>query len=57
MSAVDTPIFLKAFFGLEGHVTNNIIDSLSFILHYATSYDDINWNEYPPKELVIINES
>jgi len=50
--AKDPVIFLKAHLGLTGHVTNNKFDNLSFILHYATSYDDINWNEYS-KELVI----
>ena len=52
MTAKDSIVFLKAHLGLNGHVINNKFTNLSFILHYATSYDDINWNEYS-KELVI----
>lgn len=50
--AKDPVIFLKAHLGLIGNVINNEFINLSFILHYATSYDEINWNEYS-KELVI----
>jgi hypothetical protein len=52
MAAEDSIVFLKAHLGLIGNVINNEFINLSFILHYATSYDDINWNEYS-KELVI----
>ena len=52
MSVKDSIVFLKAHLGLNGHVINNEFTNLSLILHYATSYDDINWNEYS-KELVI----
>ena len=52
MTSKDSIVFLKAHLGLNGHVINNKFTNLSFILHYATSYDDINWNEYS-KELVI----
>ena len=50
--AGDISVFLKAHLGLTGRAINNEFNNLSFILHYATSYDDINWNEYS-KELVI----
>ena len=50
--AEDISVFLKAHLGLTCHVIDNEFINLSFILHYATSYDDINWNEYS-KELVI----
>ena len=52
MTAEDSIVFLKAHLGLTGHIVDNKFVNLSFILHYATSYDDINWNEYS-KELVI----
>ena len=52
MTAKDSIVFLKAHLGLTGHIVDNKFVNLSFILHYATSYDDINWNEYS-KELVI----
>ena len=52
MTSENFTVFLKAHLGLNGHVINNEFINLSFILHYATSYDDINWNEYS-KELVI----
>ncbi len=52
MTSKDPIIFLKAHLGLTGHIVDNKFTNLSFILHYATSYDDINWNEYS-KELVI----
>lgn len=52
MTSENFTVFLKAHLGLNGHVINNKFINLSFILHYATSYDDINWNEYS-KELVI----
>ena len=52
MTAKDPIVFLKAHLGLNGHIVDNKFTNLSFILHYATSYDDINWNEYS-KELVI----
>ena len=52
MTAKDSTVFLKARLGLTGRIVDNKFTNLSFILHYATSYDDINWNEYS-KELVI----
>lgn len=52
MTAGDSILFLKARIGLTGHIINNEFINLSLILHYATSYNNIDWNEYS-KELVI----